>query len=403
MKKFNANIILFVLAFLFLVLGFSLQYVNEIKYRLAEFIFVDIPQWDATCLNEFTDDIDNISTKELRYHDQMMDVNSVLQGGLNIHIIVKDSDTIVKTNTGSLIRLTRYIPESDIKESVDRVQILHQASTAAGADFLYVAVPQKGYNLSIPENSTNYATQNYDMLIELLDDAEIPTLDLAKEMSEADLMNEDAYFITDHHWKPEIAFWANTKICEALQENYGFSYNAQYANIDNYTTTRYEGYFLGSYGKKVGTYFAKGGADDFTLIVPNFQTNLTESRPFVNAERTGEFTKSVLFMENLEEKNFYELNTYVTYGGGDFRLQIIKNNLNSDGKKIVVLRDSFACAVTPFLALQADELHIIDLRDFIPYEDISVLDYINEIQPDYVLTIYGGAEAVADSGRHNYH
>ena len=54
------------------------------------------------------------------------------------------------------------------------------------------------------------------------------------------------------------------------------------------------------------------------------------------------------------------------------------------------IRDSFACTVTPFLALQAKELHVIDVRNYSYYvgEKINVYDYIEEIQPDYVIVEY---------------
>ena len=60
------------------------------------------------------------------------------------------------------------------------------------------------------------------------------------------------------------------------------------------------------------------------------------------------------------------------------------NHLNPDGKKIVLLRESFSCALAPFLALSCSELITIDLR----YFDGDLLDTLREIDPDLVLTLY---------------
>lgn len=87
--------------------------------------------------------------------------------------------------------------------------------------------------------------------------------------------------------------------------------------------------------------------DDFELIVPKFESSLTEEQPLKNEIRKGSFENTVLYMKNMK-KDYYKINTYATYSGGDFRLQIMRNNLNKKGKKILLIRDSFACVVAPF-------------------------------------------------------
>jgi hypothetical protein len=51
---------------------------------------------------------------------------------------------------------------------------------------------------------------------------------------------------------------------------------------------------------------------------------------------------------------------------------------------VVLLRDSFACALTPFLALSCSELTTIDLR----YFEGDLLDTIAGLEPDIALTLY---------------
>ena len=157
-------------------------------------------------------------------------------------------------------------------------------------------------------------------------------------------------------------------------------------------------WFLGSKGKKVGTYFTWNGADDFDLITPKFETSFTEERPFKNQTRTGTFQETVLYMDNMY-KDYYRINTYATYSGGDFRLQIMKNNLNPNEKKVLLIRDSFACVVSPFLALQTSELHVCDVRDYDYYvgKKLNMKDYIKQIKPDYVLVLYTGIGGSFDS------
>jgi hypothetical protein len=121
---------------------------------------------------------------------------------------------------------------------------------------------------------------------------------------------------------------------------------------------------------------------------------MIESQPFKDQVREGRFEDTVLYSENLE-RDYYGKNPYATYSGGDFRLQIIRNNLNPEGARILVVRDSYACVVTPFLALNASEVHVCDVRDFdFVGEKLNIADYIQEIHPDYVLVVYGGVTEV---------
>ena len=80
-------------------------------------------------------------------------------------------------------------------------------------------------------------------------------------------------------------------------------------------------------------------------------------------------------------------------------MQIMKNNLNPNGKKILLIRDSFACVVAPFLALQTSELHVCDVRDADYYvgEKLNMEEYIKMINPDYVLVLYTGVSSASDS------
>ena len=124
--------------------------------------------------------------------------------------------------------------------------------------------------------------------------------------------------------------------------------------------------------------------DDITLDTPKFDTNLTYACPAYGFTRTGPFNQSVCFPERVEEQDWFNGNPYTYYAGGDYPLATITNHNNPDGPRVVMLRDSFACALTPFLALSCSELVTIDLR----YFEGDLLDTIGSYDPDLVLTLY---------------
>lgn len=82
-----------------------------------------------------------------------------------------------------------------------------------------------------------------------------------------------------------------------------------------------------------------------------------------------------------------------------------KNNLLEDGKKVLIIRDSSACIVTPFLALNTSELHIVDIRDFTDFvgDKLDIFEYIKTVKPDYVLMLYTSIYSVEEaSGRFDF-
>ena len=89
------------------------------------------------------------------------------------------------------------------------------------------------------------------------------------------------------------------------------------------------------------------------------------------------------------EKDYYHKGTYSAYSGGDYRLQKITNCSNPEGKKFMVIRQSFGCVVTPFLAIHASELHVVDDREggYPSGEIVDIEAYIQSVKPDYVVVI----------------
>ena len=349
--------------------------------------------------------IDRVSSEELSYHDTMMEIDSFRNNLLGTRVVKKDDTTVVKALSDSLCAPTGLLSDSEISEVVTQIKKLQIISEENGAQFLYCAAPKKELYEQLPSNVENHLPENFSRLLEELTEAEIPALNLTKVLDENHLTTgEDIFYYTDHHWKAYPGFLASGAICRELSSRYGFTYNEKFTDLQNYTVSQYKRWFLGSKGKKVGQYFSWHGIDDFDLITPNFETDMIEEQPIKEEIKTGTFEETVLFMENME-KDYYHKSPYSTYSGGDFRLQIMKNNQNPDGKKILLVRDSFACVVAPFLALQTSELHICDMRDYSYYigDKMNLEDYIQEIKPDYVLVLYTGISSVRNAhGKYDF-
>lgn len=143
----------------------------------------------------------------------------------------------------------------------------------------------------------------------------------------------------------------------------------------------WEDWFLGSQGKRVGTLY--GGVDGIELWKPVFETDFTYSVPIYEIERTGPFEESLLFPERLEEKDYFGGNPYTLYAGATTPWPAF-TTAKTWTARILLLRDSYACAMTPFLALGCSELITVDLR----YFHENLLTYADWLKPDLVLVLY---------------
>lgn len=386
MKKFNKNIIVFVFAMLFIATGI---WGEKMKWAALD-LAAGLKHGNIHSVVDYKNKAEEISNNGLSYHDAMVDLNSVKENIIGTRVKDKGETLVVKTDDGFLSENNEVKPISnnEINSYIDGVISVWKTAKENGAEYLYCVRPNKSSFGGFPSNELCYQKQNTDKKITALSDNNIPFIDFETSLQKYNLGKEEMFFDTDHHWRPYAGFLATKNLCEELHKRYGFEYNEDYIEISNYNVKTYKDWFLGSYGKKVGRFFSWNGADDFDLITPKFDTNLTEEIPAQASVRKGEFKDTALYMDNMK-KDYYHINTYATYSGGDFRLQIMRNNMNPKGKKIVLLRDSFSCVVAPFLALQTSELHIIDDRDgdYPSGDKVNIEEYIKKIKPDYVVVI----------------
>ena len=101
MKKFNKNIIVFVFFVVFIIVGIWGDCFEQLKWKTID-LAAGIKHGNISSFFDFKYYVDDISNKELSYHDNMMDVNSVKDNLLGTRVVEKDDLTVVKAKSGSL-------------------------------------------------------------------------------------------------------------------------------------------------------------------------------------------------------------------------------------------------------------------------------------------------------------
>lgn len=368
MKRFRYSMLLFFAAAVFVAAGlFSRPLLIEVKAACVQLV-------QTRDVDAFIDGVDAAS-KNLSYKGHLIDLYSLWYRATETREVVKEDATVLRLDNDFLAFQPNIADGETLAEMTDACAGLRDTADELGIPLLYAMAPNKR---ALSENGDNPVARNLDAFVALLRERDIAVLDLRDAMAEQGLTMENAFFQTDHHWLPETGLWTAGEIAGALGLDTGL------LSPEHYDVQTYADLFLGSEGKKVGRYFTPLGLDDLSVITPKFDTRLTVTDS--TGTRTGAFADTVLVQKNLHTADRYQANPYVVYTGGDYPLQIIENHLNGEGKKILVLRDSYGCVVTPFLSLAAGEVRTVDVR----YWNGTVSDYIRAWQPDAVVVLYSG-------------
>ena len=320
------------------------------------------------------------------YKQFFIQFNGLYQRLIGKHYIhdADGNNTVVKLNNGYL---TFIRPKAEnTAEATERLIALKDYLIQQNIGMLYAQTPFKisRQDPQLPAGIADYSNGDMDELLNGLKAGGVDVLDLRQEIENSGRNHYQSFFKTDHHWTPEAALWASGIVAEKLKNEYGLPIDTGVYNTENYDTKVYAKWFLGSQGKRVGRFY--GGLDDISLITPKFETNLTSSIPIEGVVKSGSFTESVMDLSKLDKLNYFSDNPYLAYTGGDYNFNTVTNHLVQNGVRVLLVRDSFGCAFSPFLALGVENLDIIDLRYYT--EEGGLIGYIEQSKPDVVLFLY---------------
>ena len=188
---------------------------------------------------------------------------------------------------------------------------------------------------------------------------EAPAVDLTAALQSHSA--EEIYYRTDHHWTSLGAFYGANAIFEAA--------DLPILRLDDYERQTVSGDFLGTNYSSACAWWTE--PDTMEAYVKEDGKTVTWN--FTGREEPG----SLYAPERLGTKN-----QYAYFLGGNQPLCVIRSQ--AKGGKLLVLRDSYADCLAPFLSERFGEVHLFDLR----YNRLSPADYIREQGIDTVLILY---------------
>lgn len=292
----------------------------------------------------------------------------------------------LKLNNGHLFQVKLSSPEpEEIRQAADTIIRFHDAHTGTGGNFLFVMVPSQisKYEDLLPAGYRDTTNATADTFLALLEEAGVPYLDLREELQNDGISITDAYFTTDHHWKPQTGFWAYGKIMEKLAKMGAIGpVDPFYINPDNYIFKTYENTFLGSSGRRTGKYYA--GLDDSIFIRPDFDTDISIRVPQRQLELQGRY-EDVIYntdvVHDFENPDFFNENFYGLYGWGDTQITHWRNDSAPEQGKFLLIGESFGNIPFSLMSIYCSSCDEVDVRYF--EEDFA--SYYHSYQPDTVI------------------
>lgn len=188
---------------------------------------------------------------------------------------------------------------------------------------------------------------------------------------------EYIYFRTDHHWTARGAYYAYTEFCRMR--------NSPVKPLSDFKESVFEGFYGSFIAESHKNVNLVNHPDTIYAYEPKANTSL------VYTQKNGTTMNwSVISDVNGWAKE----QLYSTFIGGDHSYTIINNADVKNGKKCLVIKESYGNAFCPFLAADFSEVHVIDYRSW----HGNIMDFAKKNQIDCVLFI-NNISATRDASR----
>ena len=222
----------------------------------------------------------------------------------------------------------------------------------------------------LPDNVIVYNQQEIiDSFYSKLDN-KIETVDVTDILM--DNKDKYIYFKTDHHMTSLGAYLVYSKLCLVA--------NLETEKLSDFEQIIVSRDFLGTFDSKAQ--IINQEKDQIEIYI-NKKNLIIKS-----AEYDNETTKSIFNTEYLDKKDKYSF-----FLNGNIAKVVVKTDVEN-GKKLLVVKDSYAHIMAQFLCQNFEEIHFIDPR----YYKASLIEYAIQNNITDILFLYNVSNLVSDLG-----
>lgn len=296
-----------------------------------------------------------------------------LYGKVNNILEIQKTQNIIRLNNNKLSFLE---PRRDLSASVKTIRLLNDFLKSKQTPCLFVLAPFKIHcsDSQLPRGVKDYSNSNADIIINALAQNGFDVFDSRLLFKDNPTDHYRLFFNSDHHWKPEYAFWTCSKVASILNEKYHFTIpiadlfnpNLYYSEIVSIKPTSESEYYpnvrLGSMTRQLGS--ARAPMDTLDLFYPKFNTDsiFTVDKENIHVEGNSQ-------------------NVWKCEGNYDLTENI---NLCQKDKTILLISDSFGCFFANYLSLTCNKLIKFDPRS----NSRPIKEIVDKYNPDVVIVLF---------------
>lgn len=311
---------------------------------------------------KFTKSFEKYISDQFPLRDSWIGVKSTVEKSIG----KKESNGVFLGKEGYLLQDFKSPNDKTINETVKSINTFVKSTKSINTYFMLVPTSIKVYEDKLPDfTSIDDELKYINIMKEKLDKKVyfVPTYEKLNSKK-----HEYIYYKTDHHWTTTGAYYGY----ETLGKYMGFTpIKKDYFNIKNLSNN-----FLGSLYSKGG--FRNIKPDTIQSFVPKNIQNINYEVLYSDTFKT---LNSFYNKDKLNEKD-----KYAVFFDSNHPLVKVKTKIDDTikNKKLLVIKDSYANCLVPFLTSHYGEIYMVDLR----YYDQNINELIKSEGIEDTLILY---------------
>ena len=291
---------------------------------------------------------------------------------------------VILGSDGYLITRVDYPNETVLNTNLNAAARFQQAAQKQGIQCVtaFAGRKQDTCDKYLPAAyGSYYADRIWGILDDIAGERNLEYINLRDPLRRYASDGESVYYKTDHHWTSLGAYYAYTQVIEALGDTP--------LSLDAFTAETASEDFYGTTWSAAGAKWVKpdtityyhGKNESYTMKIEDHTKQFEGYTGCTYEERDG---KNYAVFDSIYVRDFLEKkDQYASFLGGYFGYSHITANGTEERETLLVLKDSFAHSMAPFL-LQHYDLILVDLR----YYKVPMLRFCEENEIDKVLMLY---------------